>query len=87
MSLDIEELKKKIIYRSSYRGTKEMDNILFSFVKENIDSFDKSELINLLNLINIDDDNLLKFKQGLKTDIEIPRNSISDLFKNFYYKK
>ena len=33
MSLKIEELKKKIIYRSSYRGNKEMDIILRSFIR------------------------------------------------------
>ena len=30
-------LKKQIIYRSSHRGTKEMDLLLGSFVKKNID--------------------------------------------------
>ena len=33
MSLNKEELIKKIIYRSSYRGSKEMDNLMSSFVK------------------------------------------------------
>ena len=30
MTLNIDLLKKKIIYRSSYRGTKEMDKLLRS---------------------------------------------------------
>ena len=34
MSFNIDELKKKIIYRSAYRGTKEMDTLLNSFVKK-----------------------------------------------------
>ena len=63
MSLDIDELKKKIIYRSSYRGTKEMDILLSSFVKDVINHLDNDELENLFNLLNIDDDNLYKFKQ------------------------
>ena len=29
----LENLKKKIIYRSQYRGTKEMDMLLHKFVK------------------------------------------------------
>ena len=87
MSLNIDELKKKILYRSTYRGSKEMDNLLLSFVKENIDKFDECELLNLLNLINIDDENLYKFKQGLKTDIYIPENKISNLFKKYFYRK
>ena len=87
MSLDIEKLKKKIIYRSNYRGSKEMDDILFSFVQENIENLNKDELIDLLDLINIDDENLNKFKLGLKTNIEIKENRITNLFKNFFYKK
>ena len=35
--INIDELKKKIIYRSNYRGTKEMDKLLGKFVKKYID--------------------------------------------------
>ena len=87
MSLDIDELKKKIIYRSSYRGTKEMDILLSSFVKDVINHLDNDELENLFNLLNIDDDNLFKFKQGMKTEVEINENRISKMFKDYIYKK
>ena len=87
MSLDIDELKKKIIYRSSYRGTKEMDILLSSFVKDVINHLDYDELDNLLNLLNIDDDNLYKFKQGIKTEVQINENRISKMFKDYIYKK
>ena len=33
MSLNNESLKNKIIYRASYRGTKEMDMLMLSFVQ------------------------------------------------------
>jgi|TARA_B100001105_G_scaffold32421_1_gene22720 antitoxin CptB len=87
MSLDIDELKKKIIYRSSYRGTKEMDILLSSFVKDVINHLDNDELENLFNLLNIDDDNLYKFKQGIKTEVQINENRISKMFKDYIYKK
>ena len=87
MSLDIDELKKKIIYRSSYRGTKEMDILLSSFVKDVINQLNNKELANLLNLLNIDDDNLYKFKQGIKTEVQINENRISKMFKDYIYKK
>ena len=87
MSLDIDELKKKIIYRSSYRGTKEMDVLLGSFVKDIIDKLNIHELENLFNLLTIDDDGLYKFKQGIKTDIKIKENRISKMFKDYIYKK
>ena len=86
MSLDIDELKKKIIYRSSYRGTKEMDILLSSFVKDVINYLDNDELENLFNLLNIDDDNLYKFKQGIKTEVQINENRISKMFKDYIYK-
>ena len=87
MSLDIDELKKKIIYRSSYRGTKEMDILLSSFVKDVINHLGNNELENLFNLLYIDDDNLYKFKQGIKTEVLINENRISKMFKDYIYKK
>ena len=87
MSLYIDELKRKIIYRSNYRGTKEMDILLSSFVKSIIRQLNKEELENLFNLLNIDDDNLYKFKHGIKTESQINENRISKMFKDYIYKK
>ena len=87
MSLDIDELKRKISYRSNYRGTKEMDILLSSFVEGIIDQLNKEELENLLNFLNIDDENLNKYKQELKTEVKISENKITTLFKDFIYKK
>ena len=83
MSLKIEELKKKIIYRSSYRGNKEMDIIVKSFIREYIDKLRDDELTVLYEFLHIDDDTLYKFKNGLKTNFELPKNRITQLFKNF----
>ena len=87
MPLDIDELKRKIIYRSNYRGTKEMDILLSSFVESIINHLNKEELENLLNFLNIDDDNLYKYKQGLKTEVQVSENKITRLFKDYIYKK
>ena len=51
MNFNIDELKRKIIYRSNYRGTKEMEILLSSFVKSIINQLNKEELEILLNLI------------------------------------
>ena len=83
MSLEIQDLKNKIIYRSSYRGTKEMDILLKGFVDNVIDTLNKEDLSSLLDLISLDDDNLYKFKTGLKTSILIKENKITKLFKDF----
>ena len=87
MSFNIDELKKKIIYRSTYRGTKEMDVLLSSFVKKIIDELNFEELINLSNLLDTDDEDLYKFNQNLTTNIVIEENKVSKLFKDFKLEK
>tara|TARA_B100001029_G_C14990737_1_gene411870 strand:+ start:816 stop:1079 length:264 start_codon:yes stop_codon:yes gene_type:complete len=87
MSISTEELKKKIIYKSSYRGTKEMDTLLSSFVKKVINNLNNEDLLSLDNLLDIDDDNLYKFKCDIKTSIKIPNNKINKLFKEHKIKK
>ena len=86
MEFNIDQLKKKIIYRSNYRGTKEMDKLLGSFTKKYINKFNNEELLELEKLLDIDDDNLYNFYNGLKTDVIFEKNSVNDLFKNFEYK-
>ena len=85
MSLNIDDLKKKIIYRSNYRGTKEMDKLLGKFVKKYINDLQKEDLMDLDKFLNIDDTNLYNFYNGFDTEFEIEKNNISLLFKNFKY--
>ncbi len=85
--INIDELKKKIIYRSNYRGTKEMDKLLGAFVKKYIHQLSEHDLVELDRLLNIDDTNLYNFYNGLKTEIDINENNITLLFKNFDYTK
>ena len=87
MDFNIDELKKKIIYRSNYRGTKEMDKLLGAFTKKYIDELSTNDLLDLEKLLNIDDDNLYSFYNKLKTDFEFENNNINLLFKNFKYNE
>ena len=85
MTLNIDQLKKKIIYRSNYRGTKEMDKLLGAFTKKYIDELSFNDLCDLEELLNVDDTNLYNFYNGLDCNIEFKKNNISSLFKNFKY--
>ena len=58
MNFNIDQLKKKIIYRSNYRGTKEMDKLLGAFTKKYINELN-DDLNDLEKLLNIDDNNLI----------------------------
>ena len=87
MTLNIDQLKKKIIYRSNYRGTKEMDKLLGAFAKKYINDLSHDDLVKLEKLLDIDDSNLYKFLNGLETDVVIKKNNVTDLFKNFKYSE
>ena len=80
---DIELLKKKIIYKSSYRGVKELDIILRSFVKKYINELNLKDLNDLYQFLENNDDNLLKYKQGLNLDIKFRESNVANLFKDF----
>ncbi len=86
MVINITNLKKKIIYRSIYRGSKEMDKLLSSFTKKYINGFNEEELNYLSNLLEIDDENLYKLNQGKKLSIKTDTNKVVQLFKNFVFK-
>ena len=85
MTADIEQIKKKIIYRSNYRGTKEMDKLLGAFTSKYLDQLEDEDLNQLIKLLEIDDNNLYNFYNGLNTDVEFEDNKINKLFKNFKY--
>ena len=85
MTSNIEQIKKKIIYRSNYRGTKEMDKLLGAFTKKYLDQLALEDLNELIKLLEIDDNNLYNYYNGLNTNIEFEDNKINNLFKNFKY--
>jgi antitoxin CptB len=87
MNNDIENLKKRLIYRSQYRGTKEMDKLVGSFVNTYINIFDSEKLNELEKFLTIDDDNLYKFYNNQLDNIEDVNEELLRLFKAFVYKK
>ena len=85
MNFNIDQLKKKIIYRSNYRGTKEMDKLLGAFTKKYINQLNQDELIDLEKLLDIDDTSLYNFFNGIDKEIKIDETNVLKLFKNFKY--
>ena len=63
MSRNKEDLKNKIIYRASYRGTKEMDILMTNFVKSLIDELDENYMKTLDIFVNMDDEKLISIKK------------------------
>ena len=87
MTADIEQIKKKIIYRSNYRGTKEMDKLLGSFVKNYIDEFNIEELKELEKFLDLDDELIYDFYKGKSKNIDFTNKKILNTFINFKLEK
>ena len=63
MNSNKQNLINKIIYRSQYRGTKEMDIFVSSFVKSIIDSLSFDDLVDLDILVNMNDEDIIKISK------------------------
>ena len=63
-----------------------MDLLLGKFVKKYIDTFDYNELLNLYEILEIDDDTILKWYSNLNHDKSFQNNKTSRLLKEFKFK-
>ena len=78
-------LKKKIVYRSKHRGTREMDLLLGNFVNKYINSFSEIELEELISLLNIDDEVLCKWYFNRDTKKSVPLGNVAKKLKKFKF--
>ena len=82
MLLNKEDLKNKIIYRASYRGTKEMDILVKSFVDCIINKLDLNQLEELDKFVNLDDETLQQIKNKKDLNHNLNRD-IVHMFQTF----
>ena len=80
MNSNKQNLINKIIYRSQYRGTKEMDIFVSSFVKSIIDSLSFDDLVDLDKLVNMNDEDIIKIS---KNEMIFTNNKILKLLIDF----
>tara|TARA_Y100000590_G_scaffold430135_1_gene543445 strand:+ start:3936 stop:4241 length:306 start_codon:yes stop_codon:yes gene_type:complete len=78
-----EILIKQIIYRSSHRGSKEMDLLLGNFVKKYVNDFNDKELKNLYDLLMIEDELIYRWYFDKKLNDNIPNTRVSNLLKKY----
>ena len=83
MNNKLEIFKKKLLYRAGYRGTKEMDILLSSFVNKYIDTFDENLLIELEKFLNYEDEVIINFYQKNIIQNKIDKNKVSEIFKKY----
>ena len=83
MTNKLEIIKKRLIYRSSYRGTKEMDILLSSFVHKYINDFNEVFLLELEKFLDFEDEVLLNYYHYNIIKKKIDENKISEIFRSF----
>ena len=83
MSEKLEILKRKLLYRATYRGTKEMDILLTKFVQKYVNSFNDEQLKQLEKFLEFEDEIIYNFYNFDKVKKDIDKNKISEIFKNF----
>ena len=73
----LETYKKKIIFKASHRGSKEMDILLGNFIKKYIELFNENELGLFNDILECDDDDIYQWIIGKK---EIPSQYSNRVF-------
>jgi antitoxin CptB len=77
---ELESLKKKIKYRSAYRGTKEMDLLLTSFVTSIINILTYEELKKLDIFLTCNDEDISNFYLNRVPILNFTDTKILNLF-------
>jgi len=86
MNSNKQNLINKIVYRAQYRGTKEMDILLTSFVNSIIKSLSVKDLEDLNNVINMNDEDILRIANDEIINQDYKNNKIVELLINFKKK-
>ena len=81
MKINKDDIKKRIIYRASYRGTKEMDVLISSFVNSIIESLNNDELLQLEKFVNLNDEDLIKLNKYFS---DVKTVNVNRIYKEFY---
>tara|TARA_B100001750_G_C15005205_1_gene349431 strand:+ start:259 stop:513 length:255 start_codon:yes stop_codon:yes gene_type:complete len=82
MILNKQNLISKILYRSRYRGTKEMDIFVYSFAKSIINELSLKELEELSNLVDMNDEKIIELSES---NDESKKSNL--ILKLYNYKK
>ncbi|MSP06384.1 MAG: succinate dehydrogenase assembly factor 2 [Candidatus Fonsibacter sp.] len=82
----MDNLIKKLLYRSNHRGTKEMDLLIGGFANENLKKLTTNELKEFEILLNFTDKELSSWLVDDKKNAEIENFSISNKIKEFKLK-
>jgi succinate dehydrogenase flavin-adding protein (antitoxin of CptAB toxin-antitoxin module) len=86
MISNIENFRKKLLFRSTHRGTKEMDLLLGGFFKENQNSLSEKDLLEFEKILEFTDKLLSDWLIFEKPNNDLANFLISKKIKDFKIK-
>lgn len=78
MAENIEKKRKRLVFRSWHRGTREMDLLMGSFADRHIPGFSEEELAQYDELLNCSDPDLYNWISGRE---QPPANTMNDVLQ------
>ena len=80
---DLQTQQKKLLFKSSHRGSKEMDILLGRFVEKYIELFNSAELDMLEILLELDDNDIYQYALDKVKIPEDLNNRVMELLKDY----
>ena len=80
---DLSTFQKKLLYKSTHRGSKEMDLILGKSVHKYLSLFNEDELVMLEAILEMDDNDIYQYALNKKEIPESLNNRVFTLLKDY----
>ena len=80
---DLSTFQKKLLYKSTHRGSKEMDLILGKFAHKYLSVFNDDELVMLEAILEMDDNDIYQYALNKKEIPESLNNRVFTLLKDY----
>jgi len=81
----IENMRRRLIFRSDHRGTKEMDLLLGSFAIKHVPNMSENELAQFEEILKENDPNLYNWITGKEPEPDNVKSALFDRLKKHQY--
>ena len=85
MSAELSERRKRLLYRSSYTGTKETDLLLGAFARRHLASLTDAQLDTYETLLEIEDPRLYKWISGMEEAPPTYQTDVLSMIRDFNF--
>jgi antitoxin CptB len=76
MNDNLDIMRKRLLWRATHRGIKEMDIIVGGFAQENLAKMDEPNLLHFADILEIPDQDLLSWMTHLETMPELRKSEL-----------